>query len=166
MSEPTMPEQAICPGCELRLMKADTSDGTLRMSLTDPTGAAQVLAETFAGALDKHGAKNYLEIIFIRPTDGARYVVTVQRPEGKTPHEIRADLEFRLTAYRGDLAQSEDRISALESDCSALREALLEACKLIEDNYRQSLSGPPEQVDQAVERHVLLQRFRKVLGAR
>jgi hypothetical protein len=98
---------------DLRLRKAEAVDGALHLSLIDPTGASQVLAETFAGLLDKYKAENYVECQFIRPHDDQVYTVTVQRPEGKTPHQLRQAAEAEVQRLREELAELRSERDAL-----------------------------------------------------
>lgn len=58
-------------------------------------GAARLMAEMLAEQLEGSGAVNYLEANFVSKhiKPGERYVVTVQKRSGKTPHELRLAAE-------------------------------------------------------------------------
>lgn len=62
-------------------------------------GAAALLAEMFAAQFDESKAENYLEVSFtskqILPNE--RFVVTVQKCSGQTPHQLRQAAEDRCT---------------------------------------------------------------------
>ncbi|ABE46843.1 hypothetical protein [Polaromonas sp. JS666] len=62
-------------------------------------GAASLLAEMFAAQFDGCTAENYLEVTFTSSQilPGERFVVTVQKCSGQTPHELRQAAEDRCT---------------------------------------------------------------------
>ena len=58
--------------------------------------AAVLMAGMFLGMFERSpSAKNYLELTFSTPQ--GRLLVTVVRPGGKTPHQLRMDAERKLT---------------------------------------------------------------------
>lgn len=58
-----------------------------------------VLAEQMATVLDEYDAPNYVEAR-LRHRDGRSFVVTVQRCEGKSPHQIRKQLEEEIARLK------------------------------------------------------------------
>jgi hypothetical protein len=63
----------------------------------------QLIAGMFLGLLDKNPeAVNYLELTF--GSSRGRILVTVQRPGGATPHNLRAMAEQEAKALRAELA--------------------------------------------------------------
>lgn len=75
-------------------------DGVASLGLAG--GAAQLLAEALTKQFADSGAVNYVELTFrstrVRP--GQRFVVTLQRCEGKTPHELRRAAEAEVVRLR------------------------------------------------------------------
>lgn len=65
------------------------------------------IASALAGILDECEAPNYVQMILSRAGEPGeprkRYVVTVQRPEGKTPHQLREDAEKERDAIRQEV---------------------------------------------------------------
>lgn len=65
------------------------------------------MASALAGILDECEAPNYVQMILSRAGEPGeprkRYVVTVQRPEGKTPHQLREDAEKERDALRAEV---------------------------------------------------------------
>jgi hypothetical protein len=60
----------------------------------------RVMAAQFAALLNSSGAKNYLEMVFT-PRGGSELgevIVTLQRRDGKTPHQIRQQLELDIVS--------------------------------------------------------------------
>lgn len=71
------------------------------------SGAAM---ERLASVVAKHfrasGATNYIEMsLFERAPPNDRFVVTVQRVQGKSPHDLRAKAEADLTAAQATITQ-------------------------------------------------------------
>ncbi len=61
----------------------------------------KLIAGMFVGLLEANPeATNYLELTFDSPQ--GRIVVNVQRPSGKTPHQLRKEAEAELAAARAD----------------------------------------------------------------
>ena len=81
---------------ETRLVDFAIANGGLAMGLRG--GAAQLLAEMLADQIESTGAVNYLEVRFTSRTiaPGERYLVTIQKCVGKTPHELRLAAECEL----------------------------------------------------------------------
>lgn len=65
-------------------------------------GAAQLLAELLAKQIEDTAAINYLELSFkskqVNP--GNSYIVTIQKCNGKTPHQLRIEAESELAKYK------------------------------------------------------------------
>ena len=65
--------------------------------------AAALMAGMFMGMFDRApDAKNYIECLFYSPQ--GEILVTVTRPGGKTPHQLRREAEARLSAAAGTIA--------------------------------------------------------------
>ena len=71
-------------------------------------GAAQLLGEMLAAQIEETGAINYLELNFTSRTiaPNERYVVTIQKCSGRTPHQLRLVAEAELARLRASLAVS------------------------------------------------------------
>ena len=71
-------------------------------------GAAQILAEALAKQYADNGAVNYIEMTFESRAamPGQRFVVTVQRCDGKTPHALRREAEAEAERLRGLLGHN------------------------------------------------------------
>jgi hypothetical protein len=65
------------------------------ITLYASTRMVHVMAAQMAAVLDGHDAENYVEMQ-MQHEDGRRFAVTVQRCEGKTPHEKRLEAESKL----------------------------------------------------------------------
>lgn len=86
---------------EYILGKATIEDIAIRngsVTLTASTEMVHVMAAQMVAVLDGHGAENYVEIQ-MNHRDGRRFAVTVQRCDGKTPHEKRMEAEDELKRY-------------------------------------------------------------------
>jgi hypothetical protein len=68
-------------------------------------GAAQLFAEALAHQCESGGAVNYLECRFTsrHATPGERYIVTIQKCSGQTPHQLREAAERELAELRATL---------------------------------------------------------------
>ncbi|UCF25210.1 MAG: hypothetical protein JSV72_07340 [Ralstonia sp.] len=66
--------------------------------------AAQIFAEAFAAQFKDSGATNYLEV-HLASNDPAvgELLVTLQRKQGKTPHQFRREAEERLERAEADI---------------------------------------------------------------
>lgn len=69
-------------------------------------GAVHLLVDAFAGQFSESGAENYLEMHFHSPATGP-LVTTVQRVNGKTPHQLREAAEKERDALRAKIAEME-----------------------------------------------------------
>jgi len=67
--------------------------GQLNMSVSGV--AASIMARSFGDLLLNQKAPNYIETRFHTP-QGDKLLVTVQRTDGKTPHELRAEAEEKI----------------------------------------------------------------------
>lgn len=72
--------------------------------------ACQMMASAFAGQFKGSGAINYLEVSGNHPEIGG-FTVTIQRDEGKTPHQFRIAAEQQ----RDELLEALKRIAAIEN---------------------------------------------------
>lgn len=87
--------------------------------------AAQMLASMFAGQFIGSGAVNFLEVHLTHAETGPM-TVTIQRRNGKTPGQLKADADAevsRLRAALGAIATSCD-VSTLGEAIAAAKEAL------------------------------------------
>lgn len=79
---------------ELRLIEAGPSSlGGFEFRMEDPSRISGMIAYHFQGLLDGHEAINYVEQRFTASNGGPDVIVTIQRPEGKTPHALRVEAE-------------------------------------------------------------------------
>jgi len=86
-------------------------NGSLTLELEG--GMAKVLAESLAAQYAKGGGPNYIELTFMSQiaVPGEKFVVTVQRCEGETPHQLRQKAEARiaeLEAYKQAVMEYRD----------------------------------------------------------
>jgi hypothetical protein len=75
--------------------------------------ACQMLAGAFAGQFEGSGAVNFLEVNLAHETVGPMSV-TIQRVQGKTPGQLRAETERELAETKIKLARSQARVAELE----------------------------------------------------
>lgn len=73
------------------------------IKISHPMVAA--LAASCVDLIRQTDAKNYVETIFEHKETGERFHFIVQRADGKTPHELRVDAEFKATELEEQLAQ-------------------------------------------------------------
>lgn len=96
------------------------------------------MVTAFKTYLDQAGAENYVEQTVIDRETGDQYLVTIQRPRGKTPHQLRRAAEAELAKLRETVAQEiEDRLVCC--DIFGRLEAIAQhtPVKTLFDQYRQ-----------------------------
>ena len=77
-------------------------NGTLELGMQGP--GPQILAGMFMGMFEKYpDAKNYIEVSFGSPI--GPIVVTVMKPGGKTPDQLRREAEKKLAEHLGNEAR-------------------------------------------------------------
>ena len=96
-------------------MLRDLSVGNGSIHASFEGGAVQLLVDAFAGQFSESGAENYLEMHFHSPATGP-LVTTVQRVNGKTPHQLREAAENELVEIRHGAAVANDTIKALRAE--------------------------------------------------
>lgn len=74
-------------------------------------GAAAVLASAFAEQFTSSGGINYVEVSFTHPKTGP-LIVTLQRTQGKTPHQLRDEAEAERDTLRAELETERMRLVA------------------------------------------------------
>lgn len=101
--------------------------------------ACQMLAASFAGQFVGSGAVNFLEVNMSHPEIGP-FTVTIQRHQGKTPGQMKAEVEQKLEAERASLfaesqrkQQLEARVNELESQELSWRKAMLSERKKVDN---------------------------------
>lgn len=106
-------------------------------------GAAAVLASAFAEQFTSSGGVNYVEVSFMHPATGP-ICVTLQRVQGKTPHQLRREAE----AERDQLRAEVERLRADAERYEWLREhSYVEVtCKSSRDP-----SWTPQHLDTAID---------------
>jgi hypothetical protein len=83
----------------------------------------QLIAGMFLGLLDENPeAVNYLELTF--GSSRGRILVTVHRPGGATPHNLRAMAEQEARNLRAELAEARQGAEYLRGDLATAREAV------------------------------------------
>lgn len=93
----------------VNLTELAQKNGTITVEAATET--AGLLATQFLHWLDELKADNYLETVFKESIRSAakhdrspvEVIVTVQRKEGKTPHQIRTELEKELELVKAEL---------------------------------------------------------------
>lgn len=83
------------------------------LSLVARHPVVATMAEELVKMYDEAGASNYVEVSMWHKTRG-EFVMTVQRKQGRTPHECRLDAESKLAAAGEDTAQAPLLIHFLE----------------------------------------------------
>lgn len=101
---------------EPRIRSLDAGDGGVRMDLEG--GACRLLAEWLADEYKRNSGINYIESRFTshEAMPGEAFVVTVQRVNGKTPHQLRQDAERELAALRDRIASAPVRDTYVEGE--------------------------------------------------
>ena len=113
---------------KLRIALAEkvTSEATLRglnvgsgfINATFEEGAVQPMLDALADQFVESGSSNYIEMQLHSKT-AISLLFTLQRVDGKTPHQLREEAEKERDVLRADLA-------AAEKENTKLREALAE----------------------------------------
>ena len=109
---------------DLSLLRMGPSE--LGFTLDAAGRAVAIIAGHLATWLEAHHAENYTETAFeqIDISGGARsYTLTVQRGEGKSPHQLRKEAEARATTAEAALAASQEREKALREALERLESA-------------------------------------------
>jgi hypothetical protein len=83
----------------------------------------QMVAGMFLGLLQDHPeAVNYLQLTF--GSSEGNILVTVQRPGGASPHNLRAMAEQEARSLRAELAEAKQEVEYLRRDLDTAREAV------------------------------------------
>lgn len=98
------------PTVELREVNAKfPTEGGWQLDAKFAGSAPVFVAKEFVRFFKESGGVNYVEMKMLDPDDTQMYVVTVQRCNGKTPHEL------LLEAKAASVAPSREQIEALET---------------------------------------------------
>lgn len=79
-----------------------------------------IMAYHFGKLIDETGAENYVEMSFFH-TEKGNITVTVQKPRGKTPHQLRKEAEELLAKERiitAELRQELESLKSKTTECS------------------------------------------------
>ncbi|MFH8483660.1 hypothetical protein [Streptomyces sp. NPDC018055] len=82
-------------------------DGVATLELAEATEMVRIIAAGMRGALDGHGAANYVEMEMTDGSTGEGFTVTVRRRERPTPHEFRLRAETKVAELEKQLAEYE-----------------------------------------------------------
>jgi len=82
-------------------------EDTLKICIDGPQWLLMVTTKSFMELLDAHNAINFLEVTYNIANTDERISVIILRPNGKTPTEIRKDLEAQIEELRAKLAAYE-----------------------------------------------------------
>lgn len=128
------------------MIKALTvKDGMVCLDLEPTTEMLKLFVATMRGVLHGYGAENYVETEMRAPsvsmdlrdsdTPYDSYTVTIQRREGRTPHQFRqeaevrvAELETQLEQARADLQQSQNAFQGLARRMGMAIEPVQDQC--------------------------------------
>ena len=115
-------EEAEKENVKLRIALAEkvTSEATLRdlsfgngfIKATFEGGAVQLMVDALADQFVESGAANYIEMQFHSEATGP-LLFTLQRVDGKTPHQLRAEAEKERDALRNKIERMEKMEAAL-----------------------------------------------------
>lgn len=92
-----------CEACDrkptlVHSMGPDGSGFGIKMS-TDP-GIIKAMLDAFKGVLEEHPtAENYVEMQLQDRETGSRYTVTIGKPGGRTPHQLRKQAEAAVLHF-------------------------------------------------------------------
>ncbi len=89
-------------------MLRDLSVGNGSINATFEGGAIQLMVDALATQFVESGASNYIEMQFHSEATGP-LVATLQRVNGKTPHQLRAEAEQERDALRAKIAAMEQQ---------------------------------------------------------
>ena len=105
--------------------------------------ACQMLAASFAGQFVGSGAVNFLEVNMEHPEIGP-FTVTIQRHHGKTPCQMKAEVEQQLATERASLFAESQRKQQLEQQVEELVVAL-KGVTLTQEDIDMGISAGDEQ---------------------
>jgi hypothetical protein len=112
-------------------------------------GAAQLLAEAFSAQFTECKGENYVEMSFASKSHrpGERFLVTMQRREGKTPGELRREAEAARDAAIEQARELREQVAKLQ-----------QALGLLEGLHPEPSGHDPETRARQVFEHVLAER--------
>lgn len=130
-----------------RLLGMDISDGAVNLRVMPALETAAAMVMTAKTILDGNpGAQNYVEHSVIDRETGDRYVLTVHKPAGKTPHELRQEAEAQRDALADDLARIAMLAESVRAATGALpsdREDTLEQIERLASQASAAVGGKP-----------------------
>ena len=92
-------DKAIKKASEPELIRMELDEHGLSAAFKHPW-AVQLMAEAFADTLLTTKAPNYCECSFRDRKSDMELIVTVQKVNGKTPHQLRMEAEAKLAALQ------------------------------------------------------------------
>lgn len=87
---------------ELKVRRIEFTDGSFEIDMTPSQRISAHLVHAFREQLKD--AKNYVEMSLRHPVDGT-YVITIVRPQGKTPHQQLLAAQKRIAELESQLKQ-------------------------------------------------------------
>jgi hypothetical protein len=82
------------------------------------TKMAGVLATCFEKVLDELGGENYVELVF-ENAEGEKIVITVLKPKGKTPHQLKIEAEAERDLALAEESEQLWRVAGLQGALDA-----------------------------------------------
>lgn len=115
-----------------------------------PGGILSLWIEGFRQMLEDSGAKNYLEISLrnaLDADDPVEYIFTIQKRDGKTPHELRREAEDERDALQLQLTSAKQELSAFKSGVEEGATMMHAELKRVKDEH----NALQVRLDEAVE---------------
>ncbi len=163
------PSSSPCPDCESKdafidaLQKRIDSllSGTVEsfvdgvLTIRPHKEVVAVMAEALASVLDEAEAPNYVEMELKRAGSTKAYRLTIQRPEGRSAHELRMEAERKLAELKASPSPAPSHAlveavsSVLEHDCPVCfdqdpaSQAAMKRWINLGDEYRSARSSLP-----------------------
>ena len=94
------------PGMDVEVFLATIHNGEFGVKL--PEWFSRVMLAGARAALDE--AENYVEMLLVDPTTHERFTVTVLKPGGRTPHELRLEAEAERDEALAQLTALTDQL--------------------------------------------------------
>jgi len=80
-------------------------NGELKMTVSDQQNQVLVIAEVMSQWFTEVGGVNYVELAFQIDGEDTPWIFTLQRKDGETPHDKRAEAEARIAELEAELAE-------------------------------------------------------------
>lgn len=142
--ENTKLRKALAQKVTSETMLRDLSVGNGSINASFEGGAVHLFVDSLANQFVESGAVNYLEMRFHSEATGP-LLLTLQRVNGKTPHQLRTEAEKERDILRAKIEQMEQQVPICRAEDLKHAESLLPTLGLKPENLLYGLPGAQEQ---------------------